>query len=314
MAQLELGQRLPRHTGSRLLRAVAQARRFPLLPLSVLLSVLIIPAIFANQLAPYDPLDGSLSDRLLPPFWLGEQVVVVDGEEIITRKAGSTEHLLGTDKQGRDMLSRILYGAWVSLRVSLISIFFAGLLGISLGLMAGYFGGMVDHVIMRLVDIALAIPGLLLAMVLVTALGNSFETVIAVIALLLWARYARMIRGESLSIKSRDFVARARVAGASDFRIITVHIFPNVVNTAIVLATLEIGHVILIEATLSFLGAGIPKPTPAWGLMISDGRELIVAAWWVSFFPGLAMLLTVLSMNLIGDWLRDRLDPKLRQV
>ena len=311
MANLAIPGRSPAgQIASGLRQARVQARRYPLVPLVVLLVVLVIPAIFADMVAPYDPLDAKLSDRLLPPFWIGEQVV--DGEVI--RKGGSTEHLLGTDKQGRDLLSRIIHGARISLAVSLISILLGGLLGSTLGLIAGYFGNKQDHLIMRLVDIALSIPGVLLALVLVAALGPSFQTVIIVIALLLWARYARMMRGECLSIKHQDFVDRARVAGASHLRILTRHIFPNVVNTAVVLATLEIGHVILLEATLSFLGAGIPRPTPAWGLMVSDGREQIVHAWWVAFFPGLAILLTVLSMNLLGDWLRDKLDPKLRNV
>jgi peptide/nickel transport system permease protein len=167
---------------------------------------------------------------------------------------------------------------------------------------------------MRLVDIALAIPGILLALVLAVALGPSFRTVIIVIVLVFWSRYARLVRGETLSIKSQDFINRARVAGASNLRIITRHVFPNVVNTVIVLATLEVGQVILLEASLSFLGAGLPRPTPAWGLMVADGRELIVSSWWVAFFPGLAILLAVMSMNLMGDWLRDKLDPKLRNL
>jgi peptide/nickel transport system permease protein len=237
---------------------------------------------------------------------------VVEGVEV--RKGGSWEYPLGTDKQGRDILSRIIHGARVSLTVSLVAVFIAGLVGTSLGLMAGYFGGGMDHLLMRVVDIALSIPAILLALVLVAALGPSFVTVIAVIAGIFWSRYARLVRGNTLAVMSQDFVARARVAGASNFRIMVRHIFPNVVNTVIVLATLEIGQVILLEATLSFLGAGIPRPTPAWGLMVSDGRELIVDAWWVAFFPGIAILLVVLSLNLFGDWLRDRLDPKLRNV
>ncbi len=295
---------------SGLRQARAHARHYPLVPLVVLLIVMVLPAIFAEALAPYDPLDAKLSDRLLPPFWMGEQVV--NGEVI--RDGGSTQYLLGTDKQGRDILSRMIHGARISLIVSLISILLGGVLGGALGLLAGYFGGVRDHLIMRLVDIALSIPGVLLALVIVSVLGPSLRTVIIVIALLLWARYARMLRGETLGVKHQDFVNRARVAGASNFRILTRHIFPNVVNTAVVLATLEIGHVILLEATLSFLGAGIPRPTPAWGLMVSDGREQIVNAWWLAFFPGMAILLTVLSMNLLGDWLRDKLDPKLRNV
>jgi peptide/nickel transport system permease protein len=153
-----------------------------------------------------------------------------------------------------------------------------------------------------------------MALVLVAAVGPSFATVIAVVVVFLWARYARLVRGETLSIKQRDFIARARVAGASHTRIMARYIFPNVVNSLVVLATLQVGYVILLESALSFLGAGLPRPTPAWGLMIADGRELIVTAWWVSMFPGLAIMLTVLALNLLGDWLRDHLDPKLRHV
>jgi peptide/nickel transport system permease protein len=167
---------------------------------------------------------------------------------------------------------------------------------------------------MRIVDIFLSIPGILLALVLAVALGPSFQTVIIVVVGIFSSRYARLVRGETLKLKCQDFIARAKVAGSSNLRIISRHIFPNVVNTIIVLATLEVGQVILLEASLSFLGAGLPKPTPAWGLMVADGRELIVTSWWVAFFPGLAILLAVLSMNLFGDWLRDRLDPKLRSV
>jgi peptide/nickel transport system permease protein len=215
---------------------------------------------------------------------------------------------------GRDILSRIIHGARISLVVSLVAIFVSGSIGTVLGLISGYFGGRLDTVIMRLVDVSLALPTILLALVLVAAVGSSFGTVIAVITVILWARYARQVRGETLSLKTQDFIARARVSGASHVRIMVRYIFPNVVNTLVVLATLQVGAVILLESTLSFLGAGIPRPTPAWGVMIADGRELIVTAWWVALFPGLAIMLTVLSLNLLGDWLRDHLDPKLKHV
>ncbi len=310
MANITLPQPLPRLRVWGTWRANLQLRRYPVLPIAILLLVLIIPAIFADQVAPHDPLKGSLRNRLQPPVWTGPEVV--NGVEV--KPGGTWTHPLGTDKQGRDMLSRIIHGARISLAVSLIAVFIAGTIGTALGLMAGYFGGGLDHLVMRIVDIGLSIPAILLALVLVSAIGASFGTVIAVIAGIFWSRYARMVRGDTLSIKAQDFVARARVAGASNRRIIVRHVFPNVVNTVIVLGTLEIGQVILLEATLSFLGAGIPKPTPAWGLMVSDGRELIVEAWWVAMFPGVAILLTVLSLNLFGDWVRDRLDPKLRNV
>ena len=290
-------------------RALGTARRYPIFPVAILMLVLVLPAIFADWVAPHDPVVGSLSDRLAPPFW-----VSAEGEGIFATPDGSVEHVLGTDKQGRDILSRIIYGARVSLTVAAISIFLAGTIGTTLGLMAGYFGGNIDHVVMRAVDICLSMPAILFALVLAVVLGPSFQTVIIVIVSIFWSRYARLVRGETLGIKAQDFVARARVAGASNFRIISRHVFPNVVNTIIVLATLEVGQVILLESTLSFLGAGLPRPTPAWGLMVADGRELLVTSWWLTVWPGTAILLSVLSMNLLGDWLRDRLDPKLRNV
>ena len=290
-------------------RALGTARRYPILPVAILLLVLVLPAILADWVAPHDPVVGSLSDRLTPPFW-----VEAEGEGIFATPGGSVEHILGTDKQGRDILSRIIYGARVSLTVAAISIFLAGTIGTTLGMVAGYFGGNIDHIVMRAVDICLSMPAILFALVLAVVLGPSFQTVIIVIVTIFWSRYARLVRGETLGIKAQDFVARARVAGASDLRIIFRHVFPNIVNTIIVLATLEVGQVILLESTLSFLGAGLPRPTPAWGLMVADGRELLVTSWWLTVWPGTAILLSVLSMNLLGDWLRDRLDPKLRNV
>jgi peptide/nickel transport system permease protein len=272
----------------------------PLLIFMVLILVLlVVPAIFAPWLAPHDPLEGRLAHKLKPPVWTA---------------GGSWEYPLGTDPLGRDILSRMIYGARVSLSVSLVAIFIGGIVGTVLGLFAGYFGGWTDSLIMRAVDIAFSLPTILLGLVLAVVIGPSFRTVIVIVAFLLWARYARQVRGEVLTVKQRDFVAQARIAGCSHVRIIFGHILPNVTNTLIVLGTLQVGYVILLEGTLSFLGVGIPPPTPAWGLMVATGRSLIVSAWWVSFFPGLAIVLTVLVLNLIGDWLRDRLDPKLRQL
>ena len=311
MANITIPGRAPVvQVGVGLWRAYTWTRQYPVVPLLVLLFVLVVPALFAPLVAPHDPLKGDLRGRLQPPFWVGAK----EFNGVVIRPAGSREHLLGTDKIGRDVLSRMIYGARISLAVALISIASGALVGTTLGLIAGYFGGGWDHLIMRLVDIKLSIPSILLALVLVAALGPSFATVVIVISLLLWTRYARLVRGEALSLKSQDFVARAKVVGTSSPRILARHIFPNVLNTIIILATLEIGQVILLEATLSFLGAGIPLPTPAWGLMVADGRALIVSAFWLSFFPGMAILLTVLSMNLLGDWLRDKLDPKLRNI
>ena len=200
------------------------------------------------------------------------------------------------------------------MKISLVGIGIGGFFGVTLGLLAGYFGGLADTVIMRAVDVSMAIPSVLLALALAAAFGPSFRTIIIVVSLQLWAIYSRQIRGDTLAIRRLDYITRARVAGASHFRIILLHILPNVTNTLIVLATLQIGAVILLEASLSFLGVGISRPTPAWGLMVADGRELIIQAWWVSLWPGVTIMLTVLSFNLLGDWLRDRLDPRLRQV
>ncbi len=292
-------QPVPSYTPPRLVGAMSRIKRYPVLPVAILVLLLVIPTLFASQVSPYNPIKGSLSKRLKPPVWV---------------PGGSMSHVLGTDKMGRDILSRIIHGARVSLVVSLVAILVAGSIGTALGLAAGYFGGRLDTVIMRLVDVSLALPTILLALVFVAAAGASFGTVIAVIAVILWARYARQVRGETLSVKVQDFIARARVAGASHLRIMLRYIFPNVINSLLVLATLQVGAVILLESTLSFLGAGIPRPTPAWGVMVADGRELIVVAWWVALFPGLAIMLTVLSLNLLGDWLRDHLDPKLKHV
>lgn len=273
-------------------------RSLPVIPIFVLVVLLILPALTADWLAPHDPIRGSIPDRLKPPVFFG----------------GTWEFPLGTDRLGRDILSRIMHGSKVSLSISIVGILAGGVLGTALGLIAGYYRGLADAIIMRLVDISMALPSILLALVLAVSVGPSFQTIIIVVTFVLWALYARQIRGEVLSIRERDFVARARVSGATDVRIIFRHILPNAANTIIVLATLQVGSVILLEAGLSFLGVGIPRPTPAWGLMVADGRQLIVSAWWISFFPGLAITLTVFSLNLLGDWMRDKLDPKLKGI
>ena len=301
---LQLPQRLPWHSVARL-RHMANLilKEYPVVWLTILFLVLIFPALTADFTAPHHPLKQQLSKRLTPPVW--DQ----SGE-----KPGTWSNILGTDKQGRDILSRIMHGSRISLMVSLSALAIGGTIGTTLGLISGYFGRWVDHLIMRVVDTFLALPLILMALVIVAVFGPSFYTAIGVISVLLWSRYTRQIRAEVLSIKQLDFVARARVAGCSNWRIIVKHIFPNVVNTLIVLATLQVGTVILLEATLSFLGAGIPRPNPAWGVMVADGRDHIASAWWIAVMPGLAIMFVVLSMNMMGDWLRDKLDPKLRQV
>lgn len=279
------------------LRQIREAK-LPIVSGTILLVVLLIPAFLGPWIAPHDPTAGSLPDRLLPPLGFG----------------GTWEYALGTDRVGRDILSRIIYGARVSLFVSLTAIAAGAGIGAALGLIAGYFRGWIDDVIMRIVDTSLSIPSILLALALATAFGPSFATVIIVVVLAIWALFARQMRGVTLSVAQSDYVSRARVAGTSHGKILAVHIFPNVKNTLIVLATLQVGYVIIFEASLSFLGVGIPAPTPAWGRMVADGRDQIFDAWWVSFFPGCAIMLSVMALNSLGDWLRDRLDPLLRQV
>ena len=273
-------------------------RELPWVPIVIILVVLVIPAIFAESLAPHNPYAGSLRSRLKPPAFMG----------------GPSEFLLGTDHQGRDMFSRIIFGSRIAIAVAGAGILIGGTIGTTLGLLAGYFRGVIDTAVTRLVDLTLSIPAILVALVVAAAIGASFTSVIAIIALVLWAVYARQVRAETLKWAQSDFVARARVAGASHARIIFRHILPNVTNTLIVLSTLQVGFVIVFEGSLSFLGVGIPRPNPAWGLMVSDGRIHVVSAWWIAFFPGLAIMLTVLSFNMLGDWLRDRLDPRLTQV
>lgn len=265
----------------------------------IILTLLVLMAIFAQWLAPYSFNEQSLVDRLKPPSF-------VPGD--------SGVHILGTDHLGRDILSRIIYGARISLSVSLLVIAITAAIGTVLGIVAGYLGGRTDALLMRITDVALSFPPILIAMLLATALGPSFKTVVIALSILGWAGYARLIRGETLRLRDSDFVAQARIIGASPFRIMLMHVFPNVLNPLIVMMTLAVGMMILIEAGMSYLGVGIPPPNPSWGSMVSDGRNLIDTAWWISFFPGLAIGLVVMSGNFFGDWLRDKMDPRLRQL
>jgi peptide/nickel transport system permease protein len=278
--------------------AAARARRLPLVPVAIMLAM-VLTASFAEFLAPHNPYETNLPMKGRPPFWV---------------QGGSTEHLLGTDLVGRDVLSRMIFGARVTLLVVLAGIALAGILGTVFALLAGYLGGVVDAVIMRVVDATLALPIILLAMLLAAVLGPSLSNLIYIIAVVLWSRYCRVVRAEVMVWKQRDFVAYAKVAGTSTFKIIVRHVFLNVVNSLMVLITVQTGQLVLMEAGLSFLGAGVPPPTPSWGGMVAAGRDYIVSAWWLSLFPGLAIALVVLALNLFGDWLRDHLDPKLRQV
>ena len=262
-------------------------------------ALFVLIAILAPVLAPHDPLQGVLIERLQPPVWAEE---------------GSAKHILGTDRLGRDILSRLMYGARISLVVCVLAILFAGGVGSVLGVLAGYFGGVVDSVLMRLVDLALSFPVILLALLFGVLYGPGFSNVVLVISLVLWSQYARLARAETLKVKQEDYIALARSAGCSAPRILWRHVAPNIAGSLIVLATLQVGTVIIIEASLSFLGVGVPPPTPAWGTMIADGRSYITSASWLAIIPGIAMLLTVMSVNVLGDYLAEKLNPRLRRV
>ncbi|HEX9124866.1 MAG TPA: ABC transporter permease [Methylomirabilota bacterium] len=272
---------------------------FPWIPV-IIIGVIALVAIFADVIAPYNPEIGVLGDRFRPPAW---------------QAGGSQAHLLGTDHVGRDVLSRLIFGARVSMVVGFTAVIVAGVIGTGLGILSGYLGGWVDQVIMRITDTWLALPALTFAIFLAAVVGPSMWNIVIILAAVYWTRYARVIRGEVLSLRERDFVRLAIVAGCSKKTIMRRHILPNVVNSAIVLGTLMLGVVIVTEAALSFLGVGVPPPKPAWGLMLADGKKGLMAGyWWLTVLPGLCIMFMVLSANLIGDWLRVKLDPQLRQL
>jgi len=266
---------------------------------ALILVVFVLIAIFAPFIAPYSPVKNHLSDSLTPPFW---------------QEGGTIKYLLGTDMLGRDILSRLMYGARTSLIVAVIGIACSGVLGTTLGILAGYKGGWVDAVISRAIDVVQGFPLFLVALVLVVVFGAGLINIIIIITAMFWVGYARQSRAETLQIREMAYVTLAKIAGCSDFTIMIRHVLPNVLNSIIVVATLAIGGVILLESGLSFLGAGVPPPTPTWGSMCADGRGILTTAWWVSFLPGVAIMMVVLSGNLLGDWLRDKLDPKLRDL
>jgi peptide/nickel transport system permease protein len=272
---------------------------FPLIPMSILGGLLFV-AVFANVLAPHDPEVGSLGERFRPPVW---------------QQGGSEKFLLGSDHLGRDVLSRLIFGARVSIVVGFTAVLVAGVLGTGLGILSGYLGGWVDQVIMRITDAWLALPALTFAIFLAAVVGPSEMNIVIILGSVYWTRYARVIRGEVLSLKERDFVRLAIVAGCSRRTIMKRHILPNVLNSAIVLGTLMLGVVVVTEAALSFLGVGVPPPKPAWGLMLADGKKGMMAGyWWLTVLPGCCIMFMVLSANLLGDWLRVKLDPQLRQL
>jgi len=261
--------------------------------------VFVFIGIFGGFFMPHDPTDADLMASEKPPFWM---------------EGGSVSHFLGADEMGRDILSRLIEGTGISLQVSLTVILLAASMGTTVALLSGFVGGKVDSVLMMITDIFMSLPYLLIAIVLAAVLGPSKNNIILILAILGWAGYARILRSEVLRIKDMDFINLAKVAGCSKFRIMTREIFPNIVNTLIIMSTLQVGAVIIAESSISYLGLGVPPPEPAWGTMVADGRDFITSSWWMCLWPGLAILFTVLSCNLLGDWLRLRLDPKFRQI
>ena len=269
-------------------------RGAPVLSLTFLVIALMC-ALFAPWLSPHSPVATN-------------PVAILEAPNLFSM------HLLGTDNQGRDILSRIIYGAQISVKVGVLSVLLAAAVGTSMGLLSGVFGGWTDRILMRITDMFLALPYLMVALTAVSLLGASVGNVILVIGLLRWMGFARVLRGEVLKLVEMDFIRLAKVSGASRYRIMLRHVFPNIINTLLVLCTLEIGLAVIVEASLSFLGLGVPRPLPSWGSMLRDSQQYIYIAWWFPLIPGIAITLLVMSANLTGDWLRDRLDPTRRQL
>ena len=280
-------------------------RRWPVIPI-LILSIMVFIAVFAPLISPMGPKEINLRGRAAPPIWEKEWYDANPKNEIT--------YLLGADHVGRDVLTRMFYGARISLAVAVISLTAGVVIGSAIGLVSGYYGGFIDEFSMRAVDVWNALPFLLIAILAAVTFGQEVWIVMVLLALVALAGNVRNVRAEVLTLKTRDYVSLAKIAGASDFRILMRHIFAGVVNTIVVLATLRVGGLILAAASLSFLGAGIPAQTPTWGNMISEGREWLSTAWWIAMFPGIAILLVVMSVNFFGDWLRDRWDPRLRQL
>ena len=279
-------------------RASIAPRRipWPIVPFAIMLAVLIAMAVFAHYVAPLDPNQQNLLARLKPPGHVARGVT----------------YLLGSDELGRDVLSRVIYGARISLSVAFASVMLSGIFGSLLGMVAAFYRGWIEIIIMRIVDIVLSIPAILLAIITVAVVGPSLYTVVIVLAFTRWPRYARVAYGQTLSVANMPYVRLSRFMGAGWPRLLGRHILPNIAGPLIVVATLEFGLMVLFEAGLSFLGLGVQPPTSSWGAMLSVGRNYVATAWWIATFPGLALFLLVLSINLIGDYTRDRLDPRSR--
>jgi peptide/nickel transport system permease protein len=271
-------------------------KRYPISSI-VILGLVGVMAVFAPLIAPHDHLIGELRDRHIPPVLFG----------------GDWNHILGTDSLGRDILSRLIYGSRISLIVGVVTVIIGGGFGTLMGLISGYAGGWVDEIIMRIVDIKFSLPLILIALALSVLLGPSFALLLGLLSFLIWGTFARQVRGQVLTLKELEYVAAAKTFGASPIRIMFKHILPGVFYVVLVISSLTVGGVILAEASLSFLGAGIPPPAPAWGSMVAEGRLYISTAWWVSLIPGMMIGLLVVSTVFLGDWLRDALDPRLRQ-
>ena len=262
--------------------------------------IIILSAIFAPWITPYDPIKMALTNRLKPPGFISTE--------------GLFPHIFGTDQLGRDLFTRIIFGARISLIVGILSVFVSSIFGTVFGLLAGYFGGKLDSVIMRFTDIQMSLPFILIALLVVSLLGPSLRNIVIVFAITSWYIYVRMARASTLSFKNCEWVEAARSIGASNFRIMRLHVFPHIINPLLVLASFDMSRIIVTEAALGFLGLGVPPPTPTWGNMLSDGREYIQDAWWISTFPGIALMILVLGINTLGDSLRDLLDPTLRKL
>lgn len=273
-------------------------RHWPAIIGAVVVVIVMVAAITAPWIAPHDPTRQDLRDQFVPPFW---------------QREGDLDHLLGTDQLGRDILSRLIYGARVSLIVGFSAVLLSGTLGVILGVVAGYYGGLTDTIIMRLVELQLTFPFMLLALLVLAVFGGGLRNIVIVLSIASWAAYSRVVRAEVMSARERLYVEAARSLGMSDLRLLVRHILPNTLSPVIVLATFSIAAMIVQESALSFLGLGIPPDQPSWGGMLADGRNYLTVAWWLGVFPGLAILIVVLAMNLVGDWLRDLMDPKVRQ-
>jgi peptide/nickel transport system permease protein len=258
----------------------------------------IVLAVVAPALAPSDPVRNDLLERLVPPMWM---------------EGGSGRHPLGTDTLGRDVVSRLLYGARVSLIVGFSAVVVAGALGLLLGLVSGYYGGRLDDLLMRVGDVQLAFPALVLAIAVLAVVGSGLLNIVLVLGVTGWVTYARIARGETLSLRHREFVEGARALGAGDAAILWRHVLPNVLPSITVVATFSVARTIIAEASLSFLGLGLPPPAPSWGAMLDEGRNYLTTGWWLALFPGLAILAVVLGINVVGDWLRDALDPRIER-